>query len=476
MKIKRLLYAIPLACLSLFSCEDGSYLPGDSLLRGDVSIEIDSTFVVTGRSIEYTTINSKSMTQLLGHLSVPEYGDLDCSFVSQLMAAGSLGIPDSIPTENVDSMRVRFRFANTAFTGDSLAPQQLKIYQLTKQLPSDIDNNFEPTGYYDPSNPIGVKSYTASHLGMNDEVFKGQYYGDNYNPTWERAIWVKLPKDFSTKVVTEYRTNPSTFQSPTSFAEYFAGIYVKPTFGKGLVVDITNTEVISYYHHTKRVTVVENNVPVTKDSVMVDSATLFCVSPEIVSSNNIKYRPSQSLKNRIDAGETIVVAPVGYNVEIDFPAQAILDKYTTAGFNMAVINDLTLSIPVENVKNDHGLMPPPYLLMVKTSEMDKFFADKKVPDGKNSFWAEYNSSTQCYNFTSMRQYILDLLHSGEAVSEEDCNFTLVPVWMTTEAQNAYESTTVVTKCTPFISRPTMGRLNLDKAKVKFMFSKQNLRY
>ena len=104
MKIKRLLYAIPLACLSLFSCEDGSYLPGDSLLRGDVSIEIDSTFVVTGRSIEYTTINSKSMTQLLGHLSVPEYGDLDCSFVSQLMAAGSLGIPDSIPTENVDSM------------------------------------------------------------------------------------------------------------------------------------------------------------------------------------------------------------------------------------------------------------------------------------------------------------------------------------------------------------------------------------
>ena len=143
MKIKRLLYAISLACLSLFSCEDGSYLPGDSLLRGDVSIEIDSTFVVTGRSIEYTTINSKSMTQLLGHLSVPEYGDLDCSFVSQLMAAGSLGIPDSIPTENVDSMRVRFRFANTAFTGDSLAPQQLKIYQLTKQLPSDIDNNFE---------------------------------------------------------------------------------------------------------------------------------------------------------------------------------------------------------------------------------------------------------------------------------------------------------------------------------------------
>lgn len=474
MKIKRLLYLLPVCSLSFFSCES-DYIPGDSLIRGKVSIEIDSTFVISGKSVYHPQINSKSLTQLIGNLSIPEYGNLNCSFVTQFMPAGSMNIPDSIPTEDIDSMRLRFRFANTSFTGDSLSPQQLKIYQLTQQLPSDIKNDFDPTGYYNPNESLGVKSYTASHLGMSEEVYKGQFYGDSYDPTWERAIWVNLPSLFAKNVVNEYRNNPSTFQSPSSFTTFFPGIFVKPTFGKGLVIDITNTEVITYYHYTRKVTVVENGVSVTKDSVMTDSATLFCVSPEIVSSNNIKYTVSDNIKTRINTGETLVVAPAGYNVEINFPAKEIINKYRNANFNMAVINNLTLSIPVDNVDNNYGLTPPPYLLMVKTSELDNFFAENKIPDGKTSFWASYDSSSLHYDFTSMRDYIIKLMQKGDAVEEDDCRFTLVPVLITTETQGTYETTTVVTKCTPFISRPSMGHLKLDKAKVKFTFSKQNLK-
>lgn len=481
MKIKRLLYILPACCLSLLSCES-DYIPGDSLIRGEVAIDIDSTFVVTGHSIYNPQIKTKSMTQLIGNLSIPEYGDLSCSFVTQFMPAESLNIPDSIPLEDIKSMRLRFRFANMSFTGDSLAPQQLKIYRLTKQLPNDIMNDFDPTGYYNPNSPLGVKSYTASHLGMADKVYKGQYYGDSFSPTWERAIWVDLPKEFALNVVKEYRDNPSTFQTPSSFSEYFHGIYVEPYFGNGLVVDITNTEVITYYNYTRKVTVLENNQSITKDSVMTDSVTLFCVSPEIISSNNIKYNVSDNIKNKINEGQAIVSAPAGYNVEISFPTEEIIDKYVLSNANMSVVNNLTISIPVENIKNDYGLTPPPYLLMVKSSEVDKFFAENIIPDGKSSFWASYDESSQSYNFTSMRDYIIQAIKErnkkeddSKKEESEDYKFTIIPVQITTDTQGTYETTTIVTKCTPFISRPVMGRLVLDKAKVKFTYSKQNQR-
>lgn len=474
MKIKSLIYLLPFLATAFVSC-DGDSVPGDSLVRGEVSIEVDSTFTVTGRSVYCPQIDSKSMTQLIGNLSIPEYGDLECSFVTQFMPAGAMNIPDSITVEHVDSMRLRMRFASTAFTGDSLAPQQLKVYPLVKQLPSDITNDFDPTGYYDVSNPLGVKGYTASHLGMADKVYKGQYYGETYDPTWERAIWVNMPKKMAVDVFNEYRNNPAIFQTPTSFAKYFPGVFVKPTFGRGLVIDITDTEMITYYHYTKKVSVVENSVSVTKDSVMVDSVTLFGVSPEIISSNNIRYKVSQNIKNRIASGETLIVAPAGYNVEIDFPAQEILSRYWSSNFNLAVINNLLFSIPVETVKNSHEVVPPPYLLMVKTSELTTFFAEGKIPDDKTSFWASYDSSTMTYNFTSMRDYIVELMKGGAIVDEKDCKFTLVPVWITTESSGTYEVTTVVTKCAPFISRPVMGRLKVDEAKVKFTFSKQQMK-
>ena len=111
--------------------------------------------------------------------------------------------------------------------------------------------------------------------------------------------------------------------------------------------------------------------------------------------------------------------------------------------------------------------------MVKSSEVDKFFTENIIPDGKSSFWASYDESSQSYNFTSMRDYIIQAIKG--TIEEDDHQFTIIPVQITTDTQGTYETTTIVTKCTPFISRPVMGRLILDKAKIKFTYSKQNLR-
>ncbi len=465
MKTKRLFnIIISIITLSIvfYSCEDDSRI-GSSLSKSDVSVVVDSSYKISGKSIDVHSINSKSMTQLLGRLSIPEYGSLSCSFVTQLMSAVSMDIPDSITIDKVDSLRLRLTIKKGSLTGDSLAPQQLKIYRLNKQLPNDITNNFNPSGYYDESGLIGVKSYTASALGMNDTL---------YNKKETITVNITLPKEMAINVFNEYRNNPETFQWHDNFVKYFPGLFVEQTFGRGCVINISSTEVLLYYHDIRKQTSVENGEAVTKDKIVVDSATLFTVSPEIISSNNIRYEVSNSLKNEVASGEAVITSPTGYNVEVYFPTEDILTNFLNSDYNLAVINNLTFTIPVKSIENDYGINPPPYLLMVKSSEKEKFFNSSLIPDDKTSFYAIYDSEKCEYSFTSMREYIVELRRNGGVVTEEDCTFTLIPVMIETETSGVYNTTTVVSSCVPYVLRPTMCVLDLDNSKIKFTYSKQ----
>ena len=469
MKIKRLL-SIVLPCVliavSFLSCEEEGTI-GSSLSKSEVTIIVDSSFKATGKTVEVKSINSKSMTQLIGRLSVPEYGNLTCSFVSQFMPAISLDIPDSITVDLVDSMKLCLSFNNGNLTGDSLAPQQLKVYRLNKQLPSDITNTFDPTGYYDISGLIGTKSYTGSALGMNDTLL-------NKNET--RSIYIELSQETAINIFNEYRNNPETFQWHSNFVNYFPGIFVEQSFGRGCVINITSTDVRIYYHTVQKTnTTDDDGKVVTTDKIIKDSTTVFTVSPEILSSINIKYNISESLKNKVSEGEFIITSPAGYNVEVYFPTQEILDKFITSDYNLAVINNLTFTIPVNEVSNDYGITPPPYLLMVKTSEIDNFFASSLIPDNKTSFYASYDSEKKQYDFTSMREYIVELRKNGGITDEKDCTFTLIPVEIEMETSGYDNSTMVVSLCTPYISRPSMCSLDMENAKIKFTYSKQSIR-
>lgn len=458
------------ATMSLWSCVDDAGNVGAGLSKGEVVIDIDSSFVVTGKSVPSPVFDSKNRALMLGHLYVPEYGDLNCSFVSQLMPSSDINIPDTIKEEDIAGLKLKFMIANGAFTGDSLAPQKVEIYSLNKQLPSDIDNTFDPEGYYNTT-PLASRSYTASALGMADKVYKLNY----------RSINIDLPIESARKVYAQYRKDPSVFQWPDQLAKLFPGIYAKNTFGNGLVVDIGNTEFSLSYNYTTKVVKVVDNVAVYVDSVMTDSTTLFTISPEVLSSNNMTLIPSESIKARIAAGENVIQSPGGYNVEVTFPTQKIIDRYKTADFNLAVVNDLTFEVPVRAINNNYGIKPAPFLLMIKSNKMKEFFANNNVPQGyvgeetdTDAFWAIYNEDNGTYKFTALRPYILEMLEK-ETLTEEDYTFTLVPVEIRLEDWGStYNKKTFVSSCLPYITRPTMGIVNLDNAKIKFTFSRQKL--
>lgn len=152
------------------------------------------------------------------------------------------------------------------------------------------------------------------------------------------------------------------------------------------------------------------------------------------------------------------------------------------------MSGLTFSIPVEEIENDYGLTPPPYMLMVKTSKLKEFLEKNPLPDSKDSFYATYSATSKSYTFSSMRNYILNLIENG--YTDEDLDFTLIPANLTLEsdASDSYYSsyyyyygyssssgTYTVTKCTPYIAKPSMCKLRMDKAKTVFTYSSQQMK-
>lgn len=459
MKLKFLIPAAAGAMLMFSACEETSGI-GGSLTEPNVTIYVDSSFVVTGKSFHQAEFDSRSETMLLGAVDMTGVGSYSSSIVTQMLSATSLSMPDTIPLDSVSGMALKLNFRQGALTGDSLAPCQLKVYQLTRQLPADIQSSFDPTGYYNPSAPLGVTNYTASILGLDPAKYPKGY----------TTLRVNLPLEMARKFVTQYRTDPSVFQWPADFNRYFPGLYIENSFGKGCMVNVTVAEMSVYYQRKVRRMEMVNDTAQYVIRSHRDSVTLFSSAPEVLSSNNLRMTIAQPIRDMVERdNKTVVMSPCGYLASIHIPAQEIIDKYYASNFDLAVVNNLVLSIPARTISNNYGLRPAPNLLLVRRCDMKSFFANNQIPDAnKKSFYGSYNSSTGKYTFSSMRQYIVDLLAEGKTVKEEDMDFVVIPVDITTE-YNTLNETYYVTGCTPYIQKPTICELDMSRASLCFTF-------
>ena len=469
MKLTRI--ALPaFLLLAMTACDDDTSVIGSSLSKGEVVITIDSITHAVEAWPEYRPeYDSRSSSTLLGRLSVDSYGDLRCSFVAQLLPSTSLGIPDSIMANRVDSLRMMVRVARGGFTGDSLAPQQLKVYALTKQLPSDLTNKFDPTGYYDPESPLGVRTYTLTALSKTDSSF----YKDKYID-----IPVKLPDSYASRIFVAYHTKPSLFAWPSTFAQSYPGIYVEQTFGRGCVANLASVNFYLYYHYPYQEPYTEDGTVNYRIVTKRDSVSLLTIAPEVTSANCITYRPGAEIERLAGEKKALITTPGGYVTRMKFPADEIIADYRSHDSSLGIVSRLSFEIPAQQVTNSHGIGIPTTLLMVKTSELASFFNENRIPDDKTSFWARYNSTTGRYSFTGMRDYILSLMESGQTPSESDMDFTLVPVAITTEEEtNLYtqEVTTYVTRCAPYMQKPSMAILDTDHSVIVFTYSTQTMK-
>lgn len=462
-----------MASAMIAGCDDDVTTIGSSLSSGEVSIMVDSlTTSVESECIYYDKFDARNSVKLLGRINVPEYGRLSCSFVSQMMAATRMPVPDSIPVSDVDSMRLVLSIPRGSLTGDSLAPQQLTVYRLDKPLPTDISADFSAAGYYSPSSPMGAASYTLSNIAKGDSALKNDQY---------IRVPVQMPVVLGREIFTKYREDDAMFQWPETFNQYFPGIYVEQNFGNGCIANISKAEMFTYWHYLKYEKELQadstyKDVP----HLRRDSVCLMASQPEVLSSNMIDYQVSDYIRGMVGAGKKVLTTPGGYVVKMKFPVLSLLEEFHRNGAALSIVSSLRFEIPAYAIKNDFNLKAAPDILMIKNTEYEAFFKENKVPDNKTSFYAPYDSETGTYKFNSMRAWFVKLLEDeqkGETISEEDYEFVLVPVNVVTEQTSNYDGsvTTYVTRCQPYLTAPTMTELYLDRALICFTYSSQQLR-
>lgn len=454
MKFLSKIFAVILST-SLFACEDSSSI-GTSITQEEVEIVIDSTFTVTGNTVNSSRIQSRTITQLLGKIDAKGYGYLSSDVVTQFMPAGVIDTT-GVTENDIDSIKLLLQIPNGGYIGDSIAPMGLNVYRLNKQLPSPIFSDFNPDGYYSKADLIGSTIYSANALGQSDSVAKLAY----------RTIYVDLPISLGKEFFNKYKENSAIYSDPTQFAQFFPGVYISNSYGSGRIMKITNSQVKLYYHKT--VTMEGTG----KDSTYYKIGNYFAVTPEIITNNNILFNISDQLESMIANGDNILVAPTGTNVEITFPTQDIVNKYKQNSGDLSVINSLTFEIPVSKISNNYNITPPPYVLLIKKSELDDFFANSEVTDNETSFYAAYNSVKNSYQFSDMRAYIINMINKEE-ITADDSEFVIVPVSVNTESSGYYSTTVYLKDIVPYVETPVMAKLHLNEAKIKFTFSKQTI--
>ena len=460
--MKKIIYAaLAFVAVALgVSCSEGSSI-GNSLSEESVTIVVDSNFTVTGQSLPIDSVQSRTLSQLIGQIDARGFGSIYSDFVGQFMPSLALDTTD-IVDEDVDSVKMFMQMNRGAFVGDSLVPMGLTVYKLSKDLPFPIYSDFNPEGYYNPADILCQGVYTASTIGEPDSVKKlSVIYAS-----------MPMPKQFGLDIMKAYKANPGLFSDPAAFArDVFKGVYIKSSFGSGRISDFTTTSIRFYFH--KRV--------YNADSARYDTTAYvgdyFAVTPEVVVNNNIRFEMAPELKQLAQSGATVIAAPVGYEAEVRFPAPEIIASYHNAKGNQKVLNTLTFSIPVEEIENDYDIMPPPYVLMVLKGEKEKFFASNSLTDDVTSFYAIYDSTKRCYTFSSMRDYLSNLL-AKESVTEDDYTFIITPVQVNMEASSGSSgyygsSSYVVSSIVPYVSTPAMAKILLDKAKITLTFSSNN---
>lgn len=466
MKKFALLAAGLLAATAVVSCDESASPAGGSLVLDEVKIIVDSTFTVTGHSVSNDLVQSRTVLQLLGKIDAEGYGALTSDIVCQYMPSSYVDTVYVKP-DYIDSVKLVLTMYKNGFAGDSVVPMGVKVYPLIRQLESPIYSDFDPAGYYDASKVLGSTVYSALIDGSKD-------IGADGNGSIYKDIFVTLPTEFGVALYDQFKSDKETFATPQSFAKWFPGLYITNSFGSGRVTRVVSNMINVYYRSIQPIP----DTDPARDTVYNCVGTYLAVTPEIITNNNINYKMAESLRQRA-ASEPLLVGPTGYNVEFKFPAREILSRYREQSNSLTVINSLSLSIPVEEIDNNYDLTPPPYVLLVKKKDKDKFFQNSQLNDNISSFYAEYNHSSKCYTFSAMRDYLMEL-YEKDTVTDEDEEFVICPVqisYFSNNSNNYYgyiNTTKEVSSITPYVTEPVMGKLDFDKAKIKFTFTRQTL--
>jgi hypothetical protein len=425
MKAGLYISGIILSTLILYGCNDEMGVVGSTIQPdGDKSVIFSDTFMLKASTQMYDSIYAKSMYGLLGELYDPMFGNLKSDYICQFYSEEGFRFAQTPLGGEIDSIDLNIYYNKGNWIGDSLAPMQVKVYPIVKQLEKNFYTNTDPKGYADMQNPVGQQAYTPRDLHVKDSIWNlpTSDYG-YYSP----RIRVSLPKALGQKFYDETITNPSSFDTQKLFNEFFPGLYVTNTFGSGNIIIVSNTILTIHYRY------MAESSSGAIDSV-VNTNEIFTVTQEVIQLNNFYNTDISHLIEPNDA-YTYMKTPAGIFTRLTIPSKEILSRIK--GRRVNSFNLSLKAMPQEDWA--YTLTPPEYLLLLPEDSLVGFFSNGRLHNSITEYVsAKYTSLI--YDFGNLAT-LLNYLTNNEP-DKEEINFLVIPIEMTTQDDYNTGATTV----------------------------------
>jgi hypothetical protein len=448
MKIGFYVMSIATGLFILGGCNDEMGLVGSTIQpEGDKSIVYTDTFMLESSTVLLDSVYGKSAYGLLGEFYDPLYGNLKSDYICQFYSSEGFKFSQTPVEGKIDSVSLEIYYNRGDWIGDTLAPMQVKVFPVVKQLERNFYTHINPGNYADMQNPLGQQVYTPRNLNVSDSIWNLSTSDENY---YYPHIKIQLPNTLGQKFYDETLTNPASFANQTSFNTFFPGLYVTNTFGSGNVVVVSNTALIIYYRY------LTESSSGAIDSI-VNTNEVFTVTREVIQLNSFRNTDITHLLTPNDE-YTYLKTPAGVFTRLTLPVRDILSRIKGRR-----INNFSLSLtamPQEEWK--YTLTPPSYLLLIPEDSVSQFFKEGQMYNSVTTFVSsQYTSLTYSFgNISALLTYMQE-----NAPDQEELNLLVVPVEVNIQT-DSYTGSQVITEMNNYL-KPAGVRLRKDSEALRF---------
>ncbi|MDR1883131.1 MAG: DUF4270 domain-containing protein [Prevotella sp.] len=417
MKIKTLLIpAIALFSMAFVACDDdlnslGSSIQpgGDDIFVGSDTLTIKAVTRSFGDSVYIHTVHG-----LLGEYTDPVFGKIKSDYLCEFYCAENITFknPDK-KTVDIDSVRLNTEFSY--FTGDTVSPMGLSVYEVTKPLKAFFFTSVNPGDYCDMKKVLGQSIFSIQDVP--DTII---------GSTIIRSISTSLDLELGKRFYKEWiDSNGATFKNSSALREFFKGIYVTTTFGSGSLINVDYTGLDIYYTYRTR------NTENTADSAVTGIFRL-PVTSEVIQMNHVKNTPPADMLAA--TGKTYMNTPAGLYTEVTIPLNDIVNAAVEGAGKNAVINAADFKMKgFTEEEEKSGLSRPANLLLINKDSLPNFFFNKLSHDNITSFVISRNTTTNSYDFgnlASIVNYYAKYYREKGVDPLPDLKYLIIPVAVT----------------------------------------------
>ncbi len=444
MKVKLLTLGIALGAALLGSCDDGISLVGPSIQPDRDKINVfQDTIEIQAYTVLMDSIYAKTSSALLGEFYDPTYGNLKSDYVCQFYCPEEYQFQHTPLDEKIDSMA--FQITYSSWVGDSLAPMQAQIFQVTKPLERNYYTNVDPKEFCDMKTLLGTKTYTAYDVSIPDSIrnITDQYDENYYVP----KVRIRMPKELGQKFYDESVNNPATFNSQEAFNNFFPGLYVTTNYGTGNLLNINRSSLFIYYRY-------KTKSSATNNDTIISTYERFNSTTEVIQLNSLKNGNLEQLLQPNDE-YTYMKTPAGVCTKLEIPVSELKDK-----LEGRIINNLPFKMTALAQEDwEYALSVPKSLLLLPEDSVKTFFESGKIQDSQTSYVGDYTADGRTYDFKNISRVFEKHLENNP---DEPLRLLVIPVENVTETSNSYyDSNTYTTAINNYMS-PSGVKLKKDK--------------